>query len=392
MGDSVFINGRAAVHKGSTGKSIAFPDVCLCPPSPPAGPIPTPLPNTVQAADLDGGAKSVLIEGNPSGKQSSFFKKSTGNEVSRPTGGGVITHGVQGKAYFQTFSMNVMFEGEPAVRHMDLLTHNHLGPQPGNTPPMPWLATMKIPPVAPKTSTKKLAEGKESLAFACLDAYGDPVPYASFVLKSPKGQTVAGRLLSAGTFTALGLAKGSCELTFPECDALPALEKPGRSGAAQIYRPRAPLRLPTGNRYVIELPILPSFWLDLGNVRKTATARRGAFVLRSGDGKYQMARSPVRDAVRVEGKLTLEFPRLLRDLRYSLVYEPSPGKVGSVLFEDQPYEELVPKAVQKRKVTSTKGARAPAADVAVDERALRVHEKRLGSHPVTLARDLDDKA
>jgi len=94
MGDSVFINGRAAVHKGSAGKSIAFPDVCLCPPSPPAGPIPTPLPNAVQAADLDGGAKSVLIEGNPNGKQSSFFKKSTGNEVSRPTGGGVITHGV----------------------------------------------------------------------------------------------------------------------------------------------------------------------------------------------------------------------------------------------------------------------------------------------------------
>ena len=52
MADNVFINGRAAVHKGSTGKSVAFPDVCLCPPSPPAGPIPTPLPNTFKAADL----------------------------------------------------------------------------------------------------------------------------------------------------------------------------------------------------------------------------------------------------------------------------------------------------------------------------------------------------
>ena len=38
MGDKVFINGRAAVHKGSAGKAIAFPDVCLCPPTPPAGP------------------------------------------------------------------------------------------------------------------------------------------------------------------------------------------------------------------------------------------------------------------------------------------------------------------------------------------------------------------
>src|SRR3954447_3645328 len=106
MGDTVFINGRAAVHKGSAGKSIAFPDVCLCPPTPPAGPVPTPLPNNVKAADLDGGATSVLIEGNPAGKKSSFFKLSTGNEVSRPTGGGVASHGVQGQARFIAGSMN----------------------------------------------------------------------------------------------------------------------------------------------------------------------------------------------------------------------------------------------------------------------------------------------
>ena len=37
MGDTVFVNGRAVVHKDSAGKSIAFPDVCLCPPGPPAG-------------------------------------------------------------------------------------------------------------------------------------------------------------------------------------------------------------------------------------------------------------------------------------------------------------------------------------------------------------------
>jgi hypothetical protein len=127
----------AAVHAGSAGKSIAFPDVCLCPPTPPAGPIPTPLPNNIKAADLDGGASSVLIEGNPMGKKSSNFKMSSGNEVSRPTGGGVVTAGVQGKGYFASFAMNVMIEGEPAVRHLDLVTHNHTGPQPPNTPPMP---------------------------------------------------------------------------------------------------------------------------------------------------------------------------------------------------------------------------------------------------------------
>lgn len=151
LADTVFINGRAAVHKGSQGQSTAFPDVCLCPPAPPAGPIPTPLPNAVKAADLDGGASTVLIDGNPAGKKSSFFKLSTGNEVSRPTGGGIVTKGVQGKAYFQTFALNVMIEGEPAVRHLDLVTHNHTGPAPGNTPPAPWMSMMDPPPpVAPR--------------------------------------------------------------------------------------------------------------------------------------------------------------------------------------------------------------------------------------------------
>ena len=119
MADNVFINGRAAIHAGSAGKSIAFPDVCLCPPPPPSGPIPTPLPNTAQAMDLQGGAATVTIEGNPVAHAKSFIAKSTGNEVATSTGGGVITHVVQGKAYFQTFSMDVFIESQPAVRHMD---------------------------------------------------------------------------------------------------------------------------------------------------------------------------------------------------------------------------------------------------------------------------------
>src|ERR1017187_4002245 len=126
MADNVFINGRAAVHAGSAGKSIAFPDVCLCPPSPPAGPIPTPLPNTAQAMDLQGGATTVTIEGNPVAHAQSFIAQSTGNEVAQATGGGVVTHMVKGAAYFQTFSMDVFIEGQPAVRHLDLLTHNHM--------------------------------------------------------------------------------------------------------------------------------------------------------------------------------------------------------------------------------------------------------------------------
>lgn len=152
MSDTVFANGMAVVHGGSSGKSMmAFPDVCLCPPSPPAGPVPTPLANTASAADLSGGATSVTVEGKPIAKKSSFIAKSTGDEAARSTGGGVVTHVVQGKAYFQSFSMDVLVEGENVPRHLDLLTHNHASPPP-NTPPFPYLSKMNLPPPAAQQS------------------------------------------------------------------------------------------------------------------------------------------------------------------------------------------------------------------------------------------------
>jgi hypothetical protein len=154
MADKVFVNGRAAVHKKSSMKSIGFPDVCLCPPSPPAGPIPAPLPNMAQAADLDGGASSVLIEGSPMGKKSSFFAKSTGDEVAKNAGGNVVTHVVQGKAEFQSYSMDVLIEGEEAVRALDLMTHNHASP-PAGTPPVPLIGPLSLSLAVPARAASK---------------------------------------------------------------------------------------------------------------------------------------------------------------------------------------------------------------------------------------------
>lgn len=128
MADSVFINKRSAVHAGSTGQSTAFPDVNLCPPGPPAGPVPTPLPNLAQAKDLDNGASSVVVDGNPMAVRSSYIGRSTGNAVARTTGGGLVTHVVEGKAYFTSFSTNVIVEGEEVPRHLDIMTHNHASP------------------------------------------------------------------------------------------------------------------------------------------------------------------------------------------------------------------------------------------------------------------------
>jgi hypothetical protein len=217
MADKVFIEGRAAVHRGSAGKSIAFPDVCLCPPGPPAGPVPVPFANTVVAADLDGGAPTVLIEGNPMGKRSSFFKQSSGNEAARPTGGGLVSHAARGRAYFQTFSATVSVEGEPAVRHLDLLTHNHLGVHPPNTAPVPWTSTMDVRSVAPSTIMRRAGDGPDRLEIRYEgreDGRRDPVRY---VLELSDGRTVEGRLPVGGAVIVTGLAAGSRHrLRFPD--------------------------------------------------------------------------------------------------------------------------------------------------------------------------------
>jgi hypothetical protein len=225
MADNVFVNGRAAIHKGSAGKSIAFPDVCLCPPSPPSGPIPTPLPNTAQAADLAGAAATVTIEGNPMAHAKSYIAKSTGNEVSQSTGGGVITHQFQGAAYFQTFSMNVFVENQPAVRHLDLLTQNHMAQMPGNTPPAPWMSAMMAgagPP--PEGSEKDAKEGKDWLELAIADPDGKPVSGVRYRVTTPKGKTLEGVTPPSGKAKINGLAKGKCKVEWLE-DASLATKK-----------------------------------------------------------------------------------------------------------------------------------------------------------------------
>ena len=66
MGNEVFANGNEVACKGGDGKVIAaFPDVCLSPPSPPAGPIPIPYPDTSFSKDLQKGSKTVKIDKKP---------------------------------------------------------------------------------------------------------------------------------------------------------------------------------------------------------------------------------------------------------------------------------------------------------------------------------------
>lgn len=147
MGKDVFANNNAISCKAGDGKVIAaFPDVCNSPPSPPAGPIPVPYPDSSFSKDLKDGSSSVKIGGKPVAlKNQSYFKTSPlGDEAATRTfGGSLITHTITGKTYFGAWSMDVLFEGMNVCRHLDITTSNHAS-YPGGTPPFSELETMAL--------------------------------------------------------------------------------------------------------------------------------------------------------------------------------------------------------------------------------------------------------
>src|SRR2546426_10164117 len=103
MSNEVFANGNAIACKGGDSKVIAsFPDVCLSPPSPPAGPIPVPYPDTSFSKGMQNGSKTARIKGKEVMlKDQSFYKTSPlGNDAAtNALGAGAITHVITGKTY-----------------------------------------------------------------------------------------------------------------------------------------------------------------------------------------------------------------------------------------------------------------------------------------------------
>src|SRR5687767_8465588 len=131
MGVTVGVNKLSVVHAGSSGTTIAFPDVCKTPT--PAGPIPIPYPNIAMSSDSADTAKKVKCDGNPVCLKDSNFKTSTGDEPGS-AGGGVASSKIKGKAEFVNFSFDVKIEGKNVPRAFDLMLHNQK-----NTPPFPVL-------------------------------------------------------------------------------------------------------------------------------------------------------------------------------------------------------------------------------------------------------------
>jgi hypothetical protein len=146
MGAQVFANSREVSAKKNDNQSIAaMPDICLSPPSPPTGPVPIPYPNFSNAKDTSEGTRTVKIAGDEVGmKNVSNYSKSNGDEAAtRALGMGVMTATIQGKTYHMAWSFDVQYEGNNAIRFMDMTTHNHMSP-PMNTGAMTMdVATMQ---------------------------------------------------------------------------------------------------------------------------------------------------------------------------------------------------------------------------------------------------------
>lgn len=129
MSKKVYANGReVSAMKDGNESLAAMPDVCLSPPSPPAGPIPIPYPNFSKAKDVSNGTRTVKVGGEQvSIKNTSDYKKSQGDAAAtRTLGMGVMSHQIERKTFFAAWSFDVKFEGDNAVRHLDLTTHNNL--------------------------------------------------------------------------------------------------------------------------------------------------------------------------------------------------------------------------------------------------------------------------
>ncbi|HEX5243346.1 MAG TPA: PAAR-like domain-containing protein [Tepidisphaeraceae bacterium] len=160
MGMEVYANGMSIACKAAAGKTIAaMPDVCLSPPTPPAGPVPIPYPNTAMASDTTNGSKTVQINSEEVMlKDQSTFKQSNGDEAAtKSLGMGVVTACIQGEVAFVAWSMDVKFEGANVPRHLDLTLHNEQS-VPANTPTWPYIDAMTMASDHPCAADKKKEE------------------------------------------------------------------------------------------------------------------------------------------------------------------------------------------------------------------------------------------
>lgn len=114
-------NIRGFAHKGSSGMSLVFPDVCKTP-APPAPPIPIPYPNLGKSSDTSQGTTTVKADGNMVMVKGAKYMMSTGDEPGSL--GGIISNTFKQECEFLLYSFDVMLEGKNVCRMGDQLWHN----------------------------------------------------------------------------------------------------------------------------------------------------------------------------------------------------------------------------------------------------------------------------
>ena len=114
------------------------------------------------------------------------MKKSTGDEAGSAPKKGLITSTNTGKVYFNAWSMDVKFEGENVVRHLDLTTHNHASP-PGNSPPWTYLDSMAVPP-PDHPCEEEIDNAQKACKGKTPDNCGDECKKAQKCILVPKGK------------------------------------------------------------------------------------------------------------------------------------------------------------------------------------------------------------
>lgn len=190
MSDEVYANGMEISCKAGSGKTIcAMPDVCFTPPQTPATPpgVPIPYPNTGMSADTSDGSSSVMISGQEVMlKNSSNFKKSTGDEAGSAPNKGVITSSNTGTVYFVAWSMDVEVEGENVVRHLDMTTGNHACPTANAAVPMAHLS--KMTKAVKKACATEITAGKAACADQTINDCSADCKKAQKCLLVPKGK------------------------------------------------------------------------------------------------------------------------------------------------------------------------------------------------------------
>ncbi|MBU2510295.1 DUF4150 domain-containing protein [bacterium] len=116
-------NGLSIVHKGSKGKAIStIPDVCCIPG--PNGKIPITFMNKAESKDLSGGTVTVKVDGESVAVMGSMISQSTGDAAG--VLGGVVSGSTQDKAFFISWSPDVIFEMRPVVRKTDKCIMNKI--------------------------------------------------------------------------------------------------------------------------------------------------------------------------------------------------------------------------------------------------------------------------